>query len=224
MKVQTVRVSLPEQKIERKKRRKLKRKVKAFLAFTIAAFLGLICFNISFAEEPKPSATITEPEVENPVFEQFEVISSNESETLTFVYNSDIPMPLEHQQFLFEKCVERGLDYKRALAVIKHESNFNQNAIGFTEDYGYFQVNEINRETMSQTLDTPDSPLNPYINIEWGTFILSDLYAYWEAQGMTGQELDHSVWSSYNKGITGFKKYGPAQNYINKVELALAEL
>src|SRR5699024_2950469 len=126
-----------------------------------------------------------------------DVIKVSESAELAdkFVFNPDIPMPVEHQKYLFKKCEERNLNFKKALAVIKHESNFNQNAIGSSNDYGYFQINEMNHEVLADKLSTTDSPLDPYVNIEWGTFILADLYEVWSEKGLVDSELDHSVWS-----------------------------
>lgn len=137
------------------------------------------------------------------------------------IYNPNIPMPKEHQEYLYKRCQELGLNYKKTLASIKHESDFNVNVVSETNDYGYFQINKVNHQDLSQKLDTANSPLNPYVNIDWGTYMLSDLYNYWKDQGYTGTGLDNAVWSSYNKGLNGFKKYGQATAYINKMQEAI---
>jgi hypothetical protein len=138
------------------------------------------------------------------------------------IYNANIPMPKEHQEYLYKLCKERGLDFKKTLAVIKHESVFDSNATNATNDYGYFQVNLVNHKALSNKLGTENSPLNPYINMNWGTYMLADLYQHWSKQGYSGQGLDEAVWSSYNKGLTGFKKYGQATEYIYKMNDAIA--
>lgn len=136
----------------------------------------------------------------------------------TFIFVETIPMPYEHQKFIFSRSLELGLDYKMLLAVIATESEFNYNTVSATNDYGYFQVNKINHTNLADTLNTANQPLDPVVNITWGTYMLADLFNYWSEKGLVDTELNHSVWSSYNKGLTGFKKYGFAENYISKIE------
>ncbi|MDF2880028.1 MAG: soluble lytic murein transglycosylase and like regulatory protein [Clostridiaceae bacterium] len=150
----------------------------------------------------------------NAIKEQALEFEKNEKED---IYNENIPMPREHQEYLYELCKERGLDYKITLAVLKHESQFDANVIA-DRDYGYMQINLINHKYLSELLGTANKPLDPYININWGTYMLSDLYEYWESNGLTGKELEESVLSSYNKGITGYKRGGKAMVYLEKIE------
>ncbi|PLS18846.1 hypothetical protein CVD28_00145 [Bacillus sp. M6-12] len=140
------------------------------------------------------------------------------------VYNENIPMPKEHQEYLYELCEERGLDYHKTLAVIQHESKFNPNALNETNDYGYFQVNAVNHADLAKKLHTDNSAFNPYINMNWGTYMLADLYSYWGEKGFTGSTLDEVVWSSYNKGITGFKENGHATAYVYKMKASIQEI
>lgn len=135
-------------------------------------------------------------------------------------------MPIEHQEYLYKKCKEWELDYSKTLAIISLESNFNSKLISTTRDYGYMQINKGNHSHLSKTLGTPNSPVDPYINIDWGTYMLGDLYQNWRGhnineevkEGQIFSELDKYVMSSYNKGITGFKKKGMATKYINLIE------
>lgn len=130
---------------------------------------------------------------------------------------ADGQLPKAHQSYLLKRTQKLGIDYKKALAVMKTESGFNPNVISSTNDYGYFQINKINHARMIQTLGSPNTPLDPYVNIDWGTFMLAELYEYWGDRGVTGTELDEYVWSSYNRGLGGFKKYGKVSQYIQKV-------
>lgn len=224
MKNQNVQVSVNKKKLKRK-RRKLKRSVKITLALLLFVWMGITCYKIGFAQGSK-NAKETVKASEQQTKEDSATLSEANSQAVKekFVFNPDIPMPEKHQRYLFEKCKERGLDYKKTLALIQHESNYNPNAVSYTKDYGYFQINEMNRAELAKKLNTPNSPLNPYINMDWGTYILAELYEYWEEKGVTGEELDRHVWSSYHKGITGFKKNGEATSYIKKVEAALLTL
>ncbi|MFF2532369.1 transglycosylase SLT domain-containing protein [Brevibacillus sp. NPDC058079] len=153
------------------------------------------------------------------------VSSSKDLKTTNgFVYNPNIPMPKKHQEYLYKLCQERGLNYKIALAVIKHESGFDPNEISETDDYGYFQVNIINHEDLASQLNTPNKPLDPIINLNWGTSKLSYLYSYWKERGVSGDQLDTYVWSSYNRGIKGFKDNGVAVKYVKSVRTSLDEI
>lgn len=126
-------------------------------------------------------------------------------------------MPIEHQKYLYDLCVKRDLDYIKTLALIKLESNFNPNNISRTNDYGYMQINRGNHNHLSKNLNTQNDGLNPYINMNWGTYMLSNLYDSYAHQGLTGERLDRSTWSAYNKGVAGFKRHGEATGYINKL-------
>lgn len=141
-----------------------------------------------------------------------------------FEYNPEIPMPKEHQAYLYKLSKERGIDYEKALAIIKHESGFDPNEISETDDYGYFQVNKINHERLSEALNTPNDPLDPFVNINWGTYLLAELYEKWKEKGYRGNRLDEIVWSCYNRGERGYYENGVATNYVKKVRSALQEI
>ncbi|MEX3623604.1 transglycosylase SLT domain-containing protein [Viridibacillus arvi] len=226
MNTQLLTQSLKEKKKNSKRK---KRNLKRLIAHSviIVPLTALVLANmdeLSFAssagvhnqnsskEQKKPTTSIKLEE---------DVTEKNNHETGNY-YNPNINMPIEHQEYLYQKSVEKNLDYKKLLALIETESSFNSNIVSNTNDYGYFQINKINHERLATTLNTPNEPLDPYINIDWGTYMLSDLYEYWTEQGIQGQSLDHHVWSSYNKGITGFKKYGAANYYISTIEEHLA--
>lgn len=145
-----------------------------------------------------------------------------QQEQPSFPYSEKLPIPYEHQEYLYSLCMQYGLEYEKVLAVMEHESKFDPNAIGATSDFGYFQINSINHAWLSETLGTPNAPLDPYVNMQWGTFFLADLYEYWENQGLTGTALEEAVLSSYNKGKTGFRRTGKATNYIEKVRESYA--
>lgn len=152
-------------------------------------------------------------------------VNSETTKIDDFIYNPKVKMPYEHQKYLFEMTKKRGLDYIKTLAVLKHESQYNQNVIA-VNDYGYMQVNLQNHLWLSRKLMTPNRPLDPYININWGTYMLSDFYRHWAMRGISHaktdpspfSKLDRYAMSSYNKGVTGFMTYGEATSYLDKVE------
>jgi soluble lytic murein transglycosylase-like protein len=197
----------------RKKRRLRKRAIFTMMAILLA----ILVFGSFYVKE-----SLANIEEKNITYNQKKKLEVREKELKKrldrFVYNPNIPMPKEHQLFLYQKTQERGLDYEKVLAIIATESNFQSNAVSSTDDFGYFQINRMNHEYLAETLNTSNSPLNPYVNIDWGTYMLSTLYDYWKEQGMTGEQLDYYVWSSYNKGIDGLKENGLAIRYISKIQ------
>lgn len=136
-------------------------------------------------------------------------------------YSPSIPLSREHQELLYTRCMELGIDYEKALAVMEHESKFDPNAIGATSDYGYFQINKINHKWMSDVNHTANQPLDPKTNILWGTYMLDWLHEHWKDKGKSGDALDVAVWSSYNKGIGGYQQTGEATEYVSKVRESL---
>lgn len=138
-----------------------------------------------------------------------------------FTYNSNIPLSSELQQYLFDLCAQRNLDYKMCLAIIKHESNFNAKALGGGSNYGFFQINKCNHKKLSSTLKTANKPFDAETNINWGTYILSCLFDKY-AESYTGENLLKAVLSAYNRGEGGFAKNGFAKAYIKGYYKALA--
>lgn len=163
-------------------------------------------------------------ETVNNKYEGYPVVENAEG----FKYIEEIPMPKKHQKYLYDICKKRNLNYLKTLALLKHESQFKVDAISSTDDYGYMQVRIINHKRLSNELKTPNTPLDPYVNMNWGTYMLKELYDLWEKENIdnTNPEtnittLDRYVMSSYNKGVAGFKKHGEATKYIEKVEKEL---
>lgn len=131
-------------------------------------------------------------------------------------YNEKVPMPENEQAYLYKLCKERGLNYIDTLAVIQEESHFNKNMISDTNDYGYFQINIVNVEDLSKTCMTENKPLDPLININWGTYKLSWLKTKYHKEGLSGNALTSAVLSSYHMGTAGYEKRGEATDYIEK--------
>lgn len=192
----------------------------AIIVFITAIPLRIYGLNSSKSSEVK-SETIEATEVQ--IIEEVQEPLIIEEEKVE-IYNENIPMAKELQEYLYDLCQDRNLDYTKVLAIIKHESVFDCSHISETNDYGYFQINTINHSDLSNKLNTANNPLDPYINLNWGTYMLSNIYSYWEGKGYTGVELDKMTWSEYNKGHTGVIETGLAYDYVSKVSTALEEL
>lgn len=145
---------------------------------------------------------------------------------------SDISLPIDYQEYMYLTCKEYDLDYKRALSVSLHESAFDVYATGKnyrdgivdSYDRGLFQLNSKYSGKYAEMYGVPHAPYNPYINIEIGVRILSDLYSTYQREGYTGVALEEAVLSSYNRGEGGFRKYGVKSDYVKKVNSAYATL
>ncbi len=129
--------------------------------------------------------------------------------------NPNIPMPMEHQDYLYLMCERKNLDFLKTLAIIRHESSFNHlNANNST--FGYMQIHKMHHARLAKDHNTAVAPLNPYININWGTSMLANLYRTFEKEGLSGEKLDRAVLSSYNKGEFGYRRTGEATKFINR--------
>lgn len=171
--------------------------------------------DVSVQPIEQPELKKVEEKVEEKVEAKKEVAKTTPSDD--GIYSSKIDMPKAHQEYLYKLCQERGLNYKKMLAIIKHESQFNPNCIT-DRDYGYFQVNKSNHAELAKALNTANAPLDPYINLNWGTYMISNIYKYWSKNGHAGRDLDQLAWSEYNEGHRGLQKWGLATNYIKKVD------
>jgi uncharacterized protein YneF (UPF0154 family) len=109
----------------------------------------------------------------------------------------DVSMDVEHQQFVFYICDAYNIDFSLVMALIKHESDFKQDVISKTNDYGYMQINVKNHEWLTETLGVSEF-LDPYENIRSGMFILRKLFEKYNDSVM--------VLMAYNMGEPSAKK------------------
>lgn len=120
-----------------------------------------------------------------------------------FVYNENIPLDEDIQQYAFQKCIENGINYQIFLGLMRKESSFNPNAQSGTNDYGLCQINICNHETMKEVFGSDWDWSNPYDSIDASTYMLGKLvpnYTNW-----------HHVLMAYNAGARGAK-----ENYFDK--------
>lgn len=124
----------------------------------------------------------------------------------------DIKLSKELQKYLYDKCIENGLEYELMLAVIRTESNFKSNLISSTNDYGLMQINKCNHKNLKQKLGITDF-LNPYQSIDAGVYMLSNLSSKYKDE--------HQVLTAYNWGeygmLRGWKKGTRSSKYSRRV-------
>lgn len=117
-----------------------------------------------------------------------------------FTYSEDIPLDYTLQEFLYNTCVKRNLEYEFVLALIWRESRFQIDAINIntngTQDSGLMQINDINKEWLKEQYGI-NNLMDPQQNIEAGTIMLS---TFVEKYG------EHDALMAYQYGEQGMSK------------------
>lgn len=125
----------------------------------------------------------------------------------------DIPLSHALQNYICEICADEDIPVALIIAMIDHESKFNQEAISCTGDYGLMQINKINHETLAKKYKAEDM-LNPYQNVFCGVKIISSYLKTYE---------DYTkALMAYNMGEYGAKKAW--KNGINSTKYTNAVL
>lgn len=106
-----------------------------------------------------------------------EPVAEQSSETIQEVKQTYLEIPLSHevQDYLKECCEARDIPVELALAFIDVESDFRQEIISNTDDYGLMQINICNHDYITKQLGVTDY-LSPMENINAGTYWLSRYY------------------------------------------------
>ena len=163
--------------------------MKNFFIFLNTFFICFICFIFSFNSLAASEVKIVEiegeavyptvPDETVPIIEVEELPPISDG----FVYIPEIPLDEEQQHLLWTECIERGIDYGLALAVIQHESEFNPKATNHNNngstDKGLFQTNscwwkELRKEGM---ISESDDLYDPSTCIRCGMWELSKYVA-----------------------------------------------
>lgn len=109
----------------------------------------------------------------------------------------DIPLSEELQEYTYNLCKENNLDYELILAIMDQESDFREDVVSRTYDYGIMQINAVNHDWLRVALSIEDF-LDAKQNILAGVFIL---------QGLSEKYEDaHKVLMAYNMGEYGAQK------------------
>lgn len=181
----------------KRKRKPTSTKDKVIVYSILAAifFVGFVVGRVSNypkTDDLKMKETIFTAELTNkdlPKTIATETVRSNEP-TVYF----DCPLSEQTQDYIFELCEEEDIPPSLVIAVIDHESRFDEKAISSTSDYGLMQINECNHEWLSETYGITDF-LDPKQNILCGVKILSNLYHKYDNP--------HDVAMAYNMGEYG---------------------
>ena len=151
------------------------------------------------AKEAPQQPCITEPKAVETISEEVEQVPT--------MY--DIPLDTELQRYTYDLCVEYGVEdyYSLMLAVMWHESNFNEKVVSRTNDYGLMQINKINHKWLFEKFGITDF-LDAKQNIKAGVYMLSTYLLKYE-------DIDKAL-MAYNLGENGARRCWDAGKYTTK--------
>lgn len=131
----------------------------------------------------------------------------------------EIALQIEYQNLIWELSLKNDLSYELILAVLHTESRFDINAINKNKDKsidgGISQLNSryinVYKQYAIEFCDLPSDAtfdvMNPDHNIRGGIGYLTYLRNYWQARGISEDELIQYVTNSYQLGVDGFERY-----------------
>lgn len=167
------------------------------------------------AEEKSPTEPVeTAPEEEQAetAVTRSEAITEDES-----VDYFDVPLSESLQSYIYELAEEYDIPAALIIAVIDQESQFDSDSISATNDYGLMQINEINFGWLQEHFGSTIDFLDPFQNVEAGTYMLSELYHKYP-------ESIHLALMAYNMGEGGARKQWESGVYSSDYSRSVAEL
>lgn len=108
-----------------------------------------------------------------------------------------VRMKKEDQEFLYYLCKGYNIDFDLAMSVIQVESDYEDDLISGTDDYGLMQINKMNHAELTKILGVTDY-LDPEQNMRAGCYILRKLFEKYQSPSF--------VLMAYNMGETGAKR------------------
>ncbi len=98
-----------------------------------------------------------------------------EEETPTEPVYYDIPLSRALQDYIRALCGEYAVPMALVLAIVEVESDFREDCVSSTQDYGLMQVNRCNFESCRAKFGDVDL-LDPYDNLRCGVWLFSEEY------------------------------------------------
>jgi soluble lytic murein transglycosylase-like protein len=189
-------------------RRKISRnKVMKVYAYIVLFLLWLFGFVIGRITAPEKVVTETVTEyVTETITVTVETKPTSLDESDVFYY--DVPLSKSLQKYIYEICADEEVPVSLILAMIEHESSFNQEAVSSTGDSGLMQINKVNYEMLEEEYRCDDM-FNPYQNVFSGVKIINKYIDKYE--GDYGKALmaynmgDYGANKAWQNGITSTK-------------------
>lgn len=97
-------------------------------------------------------------------------------------FRDDVPLPFQEQDFLQTACVESGVPYPLALAVVEKETQFSNIASPHGDCIGYMQIMPKWHEKRMRALGV-DNLFDPYSNFRVGCSYLAELLGQYDLDG-----------------------------------------
>jgi soluble lytic murein transglycosylase-like protein len=120
----------------------------------------------------------------------------------------DVKLDSEILDYIFQKANESKLSYELLLAIAKVESDFDQNLVSNTQDYGMYQIHRPTDKWISKELGLTNYNLkDSKTSVDFAVYYLNYLRHYWVDQGASEEEAFGLVVISYNRGIEGCRRY-----------------
>ena len=135
------------------------------------------------------------------------IAENKKKEQLKENFYWDVPIGHDLQNYIHKKCIEYGVDERLAYAIMKKESNFDPNLISTTNDYGLFQVNQVNFGALRSKLGITNF-LNPYQNALAGIYMLSNLQHEFGSY--------NTVLVAYNNGVGGMRELASRGEFVTQ--------
>lgn len=165
-------------------------KIKLYGSLIVFALIITFIFILGRITAPEKVVTVTQT-VEVPSYQ------ADKLPEIAEITYYDVPLSDSLQRYLYEVCADEQVPVSLILAMIEHESGFNQEIISSTDDYGLMQLNVVNLEWLEEDYRCDDM-LNPYQNLFCGVKIISSYIAKYEDYG--------KALMAYNMGEYGAKK------------------
>lgn len=110
----------------------------------------------------------------------------------------DVPLDDDLQEYAQDLCEQYEFPYYDIIvAMIGHESNYREDVVSATNDYGYMQINICNHEWLAEEIEAVNM-LDGRQNIHSGIYIMQEFYHKYDDIGL--------ALMCYNCGEGGAKK------------------
>lgn len=189
--------------VRRESKRINRYKVKKIQAYTVLVLLvvfGLVIgIVIGKFTTPTPKPVTVVETVEVPSYKAGNLPSETE------VTYFDIPLSKNLQKYIYEICVDEEVPVTLVMAMIEHESKFDQEIVSSTDDYGLMQINEINHSELEEKYRAADM-LNPYQNVFCGVKIIGSYLKKYDndyAKALMAYNMgDYGAKKAWSNGVT----------------------
>ena len=214
----------------------LKRQRSVFYGFFIAVFLFLAGFmtHVNISQEILWSYRTAQYQL----YQQHQLNAELQLKLATIISKRDylrykvfteagilIPdkVPTNHIQLMMEQAEKYNIPINILFRMIKQESQFDNSVVSYKGAIGYMQImpstfteygNRINIKYRTRQDNTPEN------NIKVGSYILSELFAYWKQYHSTDKAWELAI-ASYNAGLgcvqtyKAIPPYNETQKYVS---------